>query len=263
MRNTLTVDGVDLSTYGIYISGHGVFKSPAKEIVQFDVPGHDGTVIGKSSRLLNLDVTYPAFIYSNFRTNLRSLRSFLLSREGYVKISDSYNSDEFRLGMFVNEIAPDVTLKNDAGKFDLVFNCKPQRYLTSGETQTTVTASTTFTNPSPFIAKPIIRVHKPYGGGTITFTDPNTGWRRVIKIDSGISSSILNIDIDCETQQTYYPGSGYINYNKYVSFYRAANGSLVEFYDIDAPGFLPGTNTITFSGTNIDYIIVTPRWWMT
>lgn len=252
MRNHLYVDGVDLATFGVYISGQGAFSAPAKEIAQYDVPGHDGTVIGKSSRLLNLEVTYPAFMYSNFKTNLRNLRSFLLSRAGYVEIRDTYNTDEFRLGMYLGAFEPDVVSKNNAGRFDLTFDCKPQRYLLTGQTPITfnnILGDQDLTNPTYFTARPFFRV---YGDGI--FTVKNSAENVAVEVED---AGTPYVDIDCETMQAYYNDT---NLNTFVSFYDWQTSGY-----IDAPTLTPGTNKINIlqsTSGGISKVEITPRWWM-
>ena len=62
MRNYLTVDGVNLSTYGVYISGEGTYGAPQKEFTEYEVPAKNGSDISGVTRLTNIEVRYPAFI---------------------------------------------------------------------------------------------------------------------------------------------------------------------------------------------------------
>lgn len=134
MRNYLTIAGKDSRDFGVYISGHGTFSAPEKAYTFYDVPGRNGAIIGNDHRLENIEVSYECFIYTNFNQNIAEFRTFLLSLDGYQKLTDSYHPDEYRLAVYVGPFEPDVTAKNDAGSFTLTFNCKPQRWLISGET---------------------------------------------------------------------------------------------------------------------------------
>lgn len=133
MRNYFTFDGVDSRSFGVYISGQGTFKAPARSYDALEIPGRNGALLGIDSRLGNVELTYPAFIYSNFAENIAAFRAFLLSHKGYFKLKDSYHPDEFRLAYYPGPFEPDVTSANNAGSFDITFICKPQRYLESGE----------------------------------------------------------------------------------------------------------------------------------
>ena len=133
MRNYFTFDGVDSRSFGVYTSGQGTFKAPARSYDALEIPGRNGALLGIDSRLGNAELTYPAFIYSNFAENIAAFRAFLLSHKGYFKLKDSYHPDEFRLAYYPGPFEPDVTSANNAGSFDITFICKPQRYLESGE----------------------------------------------------------------------------------------------------------------------------------
>lgn len=134
MRNYLTIAGRDSRDFGVYISGQGTFSAPEKAYEFYNVPGRNGAIIGNDHRLENIEVTYQCFIYSNFSQNIGDFRTFLLSLNGYQELTDSYHPDEYRMAVYVGPFEPEVTAKNDAGSFELVFNCKPQRWLYSGDT---------------------------------------------------------------------------------------------------------------------------------
>lgn len=133
MRNYLIIAGADSRDYGVYISGQGTFSAPEKAYEFYSVPGRNGAIIGNENRLENIEVSYECFIYSNFDKNISEFRTFLLSLNGYQTLSDSYHPKEYRYAVYVGPFEPEVTPKNDAGAFTLTFNCKPQRYLTSGD----------------------------------------------------------------------------------------------------------------------------------
>lgn len=157
MRNYFTFDGVDSRSFGVYISGQGTFKAPARSYDALEIPGRNGALLGIDSRLGNVELTYPAFIYSNFAENIAAFRAFLLSHKGYFKLKDSYHPDEFRLAYYPGPFEPDVTSANNAGSFDITFICKPQRYLESGEEVIELipgqTETHTYTgNPASFVA---------------------------------------------------------------------------------------------------------------
>lgn len=233
MRNTFTFGSVASGSYGVYISGSGTYNSPERVISLIDVPGRNGALLGNEKRFENIEVTYPAFIFSSFDSNLSGLRSALQSITGYARLTDTYHTDEYRLGVFIGGFDVDTTAALNAGKFNVTFNCKPQRFLTSGETETTLTADGTITNPTKFPSKPKITVT---GYGTLTVGS------QTITITNAYPSIVIDSDLcDC------YSGA----YN--------ANGQ-VEFSNNDFPELVPGSNAITMSG-NITSVKILPRWW--
>lgn len=158
MRNYLTFDNKDSRDFGVYINGQGTFRAPARSYNVLNIPGRNGDLLGFGSKLENVEITYRAFIYTNFDANIAALRSFLLSHVGYFKLTDSYHPDEYRLAYYKGPFVPDVTANNGAGSFDLVFTCKPQRFLDSGEEVVSITPgqaeTKTYTgNPATFVAQ--------------------------------------------------------------------------------------------------------------
>ena len=233
MRNYFTFNGNDSRDYGVYISGDGVFDSPEKEYETISIPGRDGDFLGIERRMGNVDIRYPAFVYSNFDNNLAALRSMLLAADGYCRLEDSYHPNEFRKAFFRGPIEVMPTSMKDAGKFDITFEAKPQRWLKSGETAIEITSSgTDINNPTSFPSRPLIRV---YGYGEFYI-----GSDRIT-----ITQSYSYIDIDCEMMDCY---RGTINCN-----------DLVSFQSNDFPTLKPGDTGITFPNT-ITKIVITPRW---
>lgn len=243
MRKHLYVDNVDLATYGVYISGGGTFSAPEKEYTWYSVPSRNGDILGLNRRLLNIKVTYDCFICTNFATNIANLRNFLLSRDGFVRISDDYHTGEFRKGVYEGPFEPTITQTLDAGSFQLTFNCMPQRWLTSGETATTYTSfPVNVTNPTKFPAQPLFRI---YGTGELA----------VGNVSIYISSSYPNsyVDVDCENMSAYY---GSTNVPQYVGFLRTG----ATLYGLDAPTLPAGVTAIRNLGS-ITKLELTPRWW--
>lgn len=133
MRNYFVFNGRDSRDFGVYISGQGTFSAPQKAYQFYNIPGRNGALIGYDNRFENINVSYEAFIYKDFDKNIAEFRSFLLSVPGYARLEDSYHPDEFRVAAYVGPFEPVITAKNDAGSFTITFNCKPQRYLKTGE----------------------------------------------------------------------------------------------------------------------------------
>ena len=230
-RNYIFFDNKDLRDFGLYVSGSNVFNAPERAYNEITIPGRNGTLLGSERRLENIPMVYPAFIYRDFNVNVAGLRSFLLSRIGYKRLMDSYHPDEFRLGYYASGLDAEMTSKLDAGKFDLTFNCKPQRFLVSGETPITFTESGTINNPTLFNAQPLIRV---YGTGSIT----------VNGVTVTISEADGYTDIDCEIMEAY-KGTVLKNY-------------AISLDSTDFPVLSAGSNAITLNGVTA---IITPRWW--
>ena len=170
MVNTITFGGVLSSTYDIYISGEGVWSAPARDAEMVTIPGRNGAFVHDKERFENIEVTYPAFIVkdnnTNFKTKIDGFRNAMCAQVGYQKLVDTFHADEYRMAAFIGGLEVSPILYNDhAATFDITFNCKPQRFLTSGDTAVAVANNGTITNPTLFDSNPFLEVK---GKGTIT-----------------------------------------------------------------------------------------------
>lgn len=232
MRQTFTFAGRVVSDFGVYISGSGIFNAPEREYEPIEIPGRNGALLGPERRLANIELTYPAFCYANFKQNIANLKSYLLSKTGYQRLTDTYYPEEFRLAYYAGGLEADMVPRLNAGSFDITFICKPQRYLVSGENVITLTSSGTITNPTNFEAQPLIRV---YGSGSITVNGT--------KIT--ISTTDSYTDIDCEMMEAYYGTS--------------SRNDKISLNKNNFPVLSSGKNTITLTG--VTKAEIKPRWW--
>ena len=144
-QGNLIFDGIDAQASGVLISGEGTFDSPERVYEMVEVPGRNGAVAIDQGRFGNIEVTYPAAIWADtqaaFRSKLAAFRSAMASRIGYKRLEDTYHPDEYRLGIFRGAVEVEPDGYNTAGAFELVFDCKPQRFLKSGEEQVDVSSA--------------------------------------------------------------------------------------------------------------------------
>ena len=133
MTNSLTFGGIDSADYGIFITGSGTFSAPERDVEFVSVPGRNGDLAIDNGRWNNIEVTYPANIPYDFDAKISAFRSEICRKRGYQRLEDTYHLDEFRMGVLTMGIQPEPIPLNRGGDFNLVFNCKPQRFLKSGE----------------------------------------------------------------------------------------------------------------------------------
>lgn len=170
MRNNLIFGGVNSADYGIYISGEGVFDAPKRDVEMIDIPGRNGSFALDKGRFENITVTYPAFNYednlADFEQNLSGFRNAVCSQVGYQKLTDSFHPTEYRMATYISGLEIKPVMYNTASTFDIVFECKPQRWMMSGEEALPVADGETVFNPTLFDASPMLEVE---GYGTIEF----------------------------------------------------------------------------------------------
>lgn len=231
MINHILYDNKDLADYGLYISGHGTFNAPARKVSVIEIPGRNGSLTLDDGNYNNIEVKYISFIPEGMKLNTEGLRNFLLSKSSYRRLEDTFHPDEFRMARYVSGIEYEPSQMHVAASTELVFDCKPQRYLKAGEQTITLTAAGHIYNSEEMAALPLIRA---YGTGSFSING-NT-----VTIGSGAAYT----DIDCETQEAY---TGTTSRNSAVTL---SNGF---------PSLIPGDNSITI--TSLTSIVITPRWW--
>lgn len=217
----------------------------------------------------NITVEYPAFIGTGyeelFRTKLGDLRSWLTSRGNYKRLTDTYHPDEFRLGVVREGLEVDPQHITRAGGFTMKFDCKPQRFLISGETSLLFTQNGTIYNPTLFESSPIIKVT---GYGTVAIGP----YRFIVSEDN-----VWTIVIDTELMESYIPAGQAYPWTEennvviteelgieleLVSGYAVPRNmnSFISFVNSIVPKIPPGEVQIRMSPT-IQELEIIPRWW--
>ena len=232
-KHYLIFGGKNTREFNIWISGTGTFDAPRRDVSRISVPGRSGDLVMDNGRFENVEMTYPAFIPKDFPTNFAAFRAYAKSMIGYQRLEDTYNPEVYYMAMLVDNFGPETAALNRSGQFEITFNRKPQRFLKSGEDWLpTITAATSIYNPTPFAARPLIRV-------------VGTGSFYIGSIPVTVTANSTYIDIDCELQDCYN-GSTNLNAN-------------VQLVNAKFPELNPEANGITL-GT-ITSLQIKPRWW--
>ncbi len=172
--NSLTFGGINSLDYGVYISGPGVFDAPTRDVELVDVPGRNGAIEIDRGHWNNIEVRYTAGTFgdnqSDFAKNVNAFRNAIVSQLGYQRLTDTYNPEEYRLGIYSSGLEVSAVNYNQAGEFELVFNCKPQRFLLSGEDSVSVSDGDTLANPTLYPSSPLVQI---FGNGSVRFNGYN------------------------------------------------------------------------------------------
>lgn len=195
----LVFDNKSSRDYGVYITGEAVYNAPEREVEMITIPGRNGAFALDKGRFENIPVKYPAGIFaeneSDFAQAMSDFRNFLCSKQGYCRLTDDYNPNEFRKAVYKSglEVEP-AQLR--AGEFEILFDAMPQRWLTSGETKQTIAASgDAITNPTLFESGPLLEI---WGYGNV-----NIGAQTIILNQNYVGEiTILN-------EAPFYLGSSY------------------------------------------------------
>ena len=136
MYKSLSFDNTSSRSYGVYITGEAVYNAPERAVEMISIPGRNGAFALDKGRFENIEVSYPAGIFADneadFAQAVSDFRNFLCSKKGYCRLSDEYNPSEYRMAVYKSGLEVDPAQLR-AGEFTITFDCKPQRWLTSGE----------------------------------------------------------------------------------------------------------------------------------
>ena len=162
--------GVNSADYGIYITGEAVYNAPERDGEFIEVPGRNGAIFMDNRRYKNITVTYPAGAFGvtqkEFREKMTKFRNAILSQIGYQRLEDTYHPDEYRMGVYASGLEVEAVAHGKAGEFNLVFECKPQRWLTAGALPIPIDSGDVLQNPTPFSSGPLLEID---GYGSVWF----------------------------------------------------------------------------------------------
>ena len=238
MSGSFTFDGIGSATYGVYaFPTDSMQNAPARQYNAVTVPGRSGLLLMDSGRYENVTRTYGVVIPENADSNLPGLRAVLASRVGYCRLTDTFDTDHYFMAVYREDFQPTYDWRSgEMGKAEITFECKPQRFLISGETEITKTSSGSVSNPTRFPSKPLLVVTTTRSSASVL----GVGSTNITLTRQGVTY------IDCEIGRAYNGATSY--------------DDKVALSTIDFPSLAPGSNGISL-GTGISKVVITPRWW--
>ena len=229
LYKAFSFDGVSSRSYGAYLTGEGVYNAPERDVEMIAIPGRNGAYPSDQGRWNNVEITYQATIAAHteqdFREAMSGLRSLLCSRKGYARLQDEYHPDEYRMAVYKKGLEAEPIGCTQA-EFSIVFDCKPQRYLTSGETGEVVDSGDTLTNPTQYEASPLLMIE---GYGNISFNGYD--------IDTALDTILLvpapydDVYIKWLEAQIDYANGEYSRYNNTAQAYQAEWDRYRNYYN--------------------------------
>lgn len=235
----IVFNGRSSADYGIIVEHPPGHSWPEKDYDVVHVPGRNGDLLFDNGSYKNVSRKYEIALGSRYlylHEQIDGIFAWLHSASGYARLEDSYEPEHFRLAAY-REGNDLENILGHAGRATISFDCKPQRFLKTGEKSIAFTGSGYLMNPTQFTALPIIKITKNNSSGVLNIN----GYTLTIASDS--STSLV---IDSEIQNAY---SGTLNKN-----------SIVTLNSGNFPMLGAGSNAISFSG-GISKVEVTPRWW--
>ena len=233
LNETFYLDGVDANSAGIWLQSPVEFSKAVPVVESKTIPGRNGDLIFETGSYENRVGSASCFcLQEDVETAISSAGRFLMGKKGYRRLETSDDPNHYWMARVGN--SPQIAMRLRAlAPFDIKFDCKPQRFVKSGENAVVFTKSGSLSNQYGQIALPLITI---YGQGAGKLTIGNC------VVDVKELNEVLFID--SETQNAYND-----------------NGN--QNMNINAPIFptLPdGDTQIAFSG-GIKRVKIVPRWW--
>lgn len=128
-------NGKSSDDFGLYVEHYPNFKFPERRTNFYTVGGRIGDVVQQLPELNNYTQAYDVYISAETRklpNAISRICEWLYSAEGYAILEDSYSVGTYRKACFVG--GQDIENSfNKFGRATIEFNCKPQRFLRSGD----------------------------------------------------------------------------------------------------------------------------------
>ena len=239
MSDYFTYNGVSSAAFLARVfPTDSMLKAPAHKYNEVVVPGRSGKLLMDLAAYDNLPREYDVQIVGDSELAMFiALRNYLASCTGYLRLTDSFDTTHYYMASYTE--AFDLTAdwrSQKRARGTITFDCKPQRFLLSGETAVVMTSSDAITNPTRFASKPLLRVTTTRSTGSVL----GVGSTNITITRQGVTY------IDCETGRAYNGATPY--------------DSNISLNSIDFPALEPGSNGISL-GTGISRVEITPRWW--
>ncbi len=239
MNSAIIFDSKSSLDFGIRVERCPKFVTGAVEYEKIPVPGRDGNLIRKKEivTMSNYIQPYEVWFYGpqkNTIVDAKKIANWLLLPVGYVRLEDTYDPDVYRQAVFAGPLDVENWML-ERGRATLEFDCKPQRWLKSGERGLPVTSGQILSNEwRP--AKPTIEV---IGTGA---ADLQIGGSHI-----HINNIRNRITINCDIRNAYDTAGG--------------RGNDIVVTDHLWPVLAHGETQISWTG-GAQTVIVIPHWWM-
>ena len=233
LNETFYLDGIDARSVGIQLQAPVSFSEAVPAVEVQTIPGRNGNIVFYAGSYENRSGSASCFcLQKDVEKAISSAGRFLMGKKGYRRLETSDDPDHYWIARVEN--SPQIAMRiRMLAPFEIGFDCKPQRFVKSGENAIVFTSSGSLFNQYGQIALPLITLYG-HGTGRLTIGD--------CVVDVKALDGILYIDSDT---QNAYNDNGNQNMN------------------INAPTFptLPdGETQIAFSG-GIERVEIVPRWW--
>ena len=244
LNETFYLDGIDARSSGIQLQAPIEFSEAVPVVEAQTIPGRNGDLIWETGSYENRSGSASCFcLQKDVEKAISSAGRFLMGKKGYRRLETSDDPDHYWMARVEN--SPQIAMRlRTLAPFAIGFDCKPQRFLKSGEIPIPLDISvfgteTEVYNQYGFASKPLF----------ILEADPNEEQRLARITINGKICTIGNISgtvyIDSDLQNVYNE-EGNQNMNAVCP---------------DFPVLEAGKNVVSVYGTGYMNVRMIPRWW--
>jgi phage-related protein len=233
LNETFYLDGIDARSAGVKLQAPIEFSEAVPVVKAQTIPGRNGDLIWETGSYENRSGSASCFcLQKDVEKAISSAGRFLMGKKGYRRLETSDDPDHYWMARVEN--SPQIAMRlRTLAPFEIGFDCKPQRFLKTGENPILLTDSSTIFNPYGQVALPLIKV---YGTGQGRLSFGNYGME-LPKLDG-------EIWLDSDTQNAYNQNGNQNNHVYIPSFPVLEAGETFISWDFD-----------------IEKIEIIPRWW--
>lgn len=233
LNETFYLDGIDARSAGIQLQAPIEFSEAVPIVEAQTIPGRNGDLVRYTGSYENRSGSASCFcLQKDVEKAVSSAGRFLMGKKGYRRLETSDVPDHYWMARVEN--SPQIAMRlRTLAPFEIGFDCKPQRFVKSGENPIVFTSSGSLFNQYGQIALPFITLYG-QGAGRLTIGDC------VVEVKA-LNGSLY---LDSDTQNAY-------------------NNNGNQNLNINAPVFPvlgDGEIEVAFSG-GIERVEIVPRWW--
>ena len=233
LNETFYLDGIDARSAGIQLQAPIEFSEAVPIVNAQTISGRNGDLIWETGSYENRGASASCFcLQKDVEKAISSAGRFLMGKKGYRRLETSDDPDHYWMARVEN--SPQIAMRlRTLAPFEIGFDCKPQRFVKSGENAVVFQQKGSLFNQYGQIALPFITLYG-QGVGRLTIGDC------VVEVKTLDGTLYL----DSDTQNAYNDnGNQNLNINAPV-------------FPVLGDGEIP----IAFSG-GIERVEIIPRWW--
>ena len=182
----IVFNGVSSTSLGLVVERVPNMDRPERKYDRYSVPGRNGDIFVMQDAWENVEQSYDIWWEDSISATVAeggyTLSEWLFGTSDYATLTDDFDPDHYRKAVFLGPYDVENTMQK-LGRARITFDCDPRRFLNSGLNWININsgAYTYITNPTPFVAKPVVEL------------EDSTATGHQIKVENGADASALII----------------------------------------------------------------------